>query len=125
MLGGGCASGPNPDLAGPSYPAEKLQVITLDIQVVRTETHITMTNTTAREFGRSRLWINRWFSRDIDQLAVGETIELPLDSFRDEFGDEFRAGGFWATRRPQVADLIQLETADTMLGLVAVGRVEE
>ena len=122
---GGCQSSFDPNLAGPSYPAEKMQVITLDIQVVRTPTTITMTNTTAREFGRSRLWLNRWFSRDIDRLAVGETIEMRVDSFHDEFGDTFRAGGFWATRRPQIADLIQLETADTMLGLIAVSKVEE
>jgi hypothetical protein len=125
LLLGGCQSSFDPNLAGPVYPAEKLQVITLDIQVVRTETSITMTNTTAREFGRSRLWLNRWYSRDIDRLSVGETVELPMNSFRDEFGDAFRAGGFWATRRPQIADLIQLETADTMLGLIAVGKVEE
>lgn len=121
----GCGASYDPSLAGPEYPAAKAQTQTLDIQVVRTETDLTLTNTTARAFGRSRMWVNRWYSHEIEKLDVGETITLDLDQFRDIYGESFRAGGFWATRRPEIADLIQLETADTMLGLVAVGRVGE
>lgn len=97
---------------------------TLDIQVVRTATDVTLTNTTARAYGRSRLWINRWYSREIEGLGVGETVTLDLNTFRDQYGESFRAGGFWASRKPESADLVQLETADGMLGLVAVGKVE-
>lgn len=121
----GCTSNRDPNLAGPEYPAVKKQMQTLDIQVVRSETGVTLTNTTARSFGRSRLWINRWYSREIESLGVGETLELPLNSFRDIYGESFRAGGFWATREPQRVELVQLETADSMLGLVAVGKVGE
>jgi hypothetical protein len=103
----------------------KKQMQTLDIQVVRSETDVTLTNTTARSFGRSRLWINRWYSREIESFGVGETLELQLSSFRDIYGESFRAGGFWATREPQRVELVQLETADSMLGLIAVGKVGE
>lgn len=118
----GCAPTRDPNLAGPVYPETKSQSRMLDIQVVRTQTTIRLTNTTARAFGTSRLWINRWYSREIPALAVGQTIELDQASFRDQYGEAFRAGGFFATREPQRVELVQLETADGMLGLVAVGK---
>ena len=58
-------------------------------------------------------------------LGVGQTIELRQDSFRDQYGEAFRGGGFFATRKPQRVDLVQLETSDGMLGLVAVGKETE
>jgi len=120
-----CSTARDPSLAGSEYPVAKAQGQTLDIQVVRGETDLTLTNTTARSFGRSRLWVNRWYSREIEKLDVGQSLELDLSSFRDIYGEAFRAGGFFATRKPDRVELVQLETADTMLGLVAVGREAE
>jgi hypothetical protein len=125
ILAGGCSTARDPALAGDPYPETKAQSQTLDIQVVRTETSITLTNTTARSFGRSTLWVNRWYSHPLEKLDVGETIELPLNTFRDQYGESFRAGGFFATRKPQRVQLVQLETADGMVGLVAVGKESE
>lgn len=121
----GCQSGPSAAATGPAYPEEKAQTTTLDIQVVRDETRISLTNTTARAFGKSRLWINRWFSRDIEQFDVGQTLEFDLTEFRDQYGESFRAGGFFATKKPERLVLAQLETADTLVGLVVVARAEE
>jgi hypothetical protein len=118
----GCRAKQDPALAGPEYPVAKTQSRTLDIQVVRTETSLRLTNTTARAFGKSRLWINRWYSAEIPSFAVGQTIELRQDDFRDQYGEAFRGGGFFATRKPQKVDLVQLETEDGMVGLVAVGK---
>jgi hypothetical protein len=120
-----CSSTRDPALAGKEYPDSKPQLRTLDIQVVRSPTAITITNTTARAFGRSRLWLNRWYSREIGELGVGQTIELPLKSFRDQYGESFRSGGFFATRKPQRVQQVQLETDDGLVGLVAVGKESE
>ncbi|MBY0311757.1 MAG: hypothetical protein K2W85_06790 [Phycisphaerales bacterium] len=120
----GCAPTRDPNLAGPNYPQDKPQTRVLDIQVVRTDSTIRLTNTTARAFGKSRLWINQWYSREIAELGVGQSIELDQASFRDQYGEAFRAGGFFATREPQRVELVQLETADGMLGLVAVGKID-
>lgn len=106
------------------YPLELRQGATLDVQVVRDETHITMTNTTAREFGPSTLWLNQWYSREIDGFAPGQTLRLDLADFEDKFGDAFRAGGFFATDIPQRIALVQIESgapgARTLTGLVYV-----
>lgn len=115
----GCAHGPNPDLAGPSYP-ELAQTATLDIQVVRHETDIRLTNTTASSYKSCRLWLNRWYSRPIERLDVGQTLTLSLWDFHDEYGESFEAGGFFATRRPEKLVLAQLETGGELLGLVVV-----
>jgi hypothetical protein len=121
----GCKAGNDPNLAGPAFPDEKAQTATLDIQVVRDETRIRITNTTARAFGKSRVWINKWFSRDIEQFDVGQTLEFSLSEFRDQYGEAFRGGGFFATKKPERLVLAQLETADTLVGLVVVAREEE
>lgn len=120
---GGCASGPDANHAGPGYPATD-QGDTLDIQVVRDSTVIRLTNTTARSFGPSRLWVNRWFSRGIDRFEVGQTLELSLWDFRDQYGESFRAGGFFSTRKPEQLVLAQLQSGDELFGLVVVNRGE-
>lgn len=124
-LASGCRSGTDPNIQGPAFPAQMAQTSTLDIQVVRDETTIRLTNTTARQFGKSRLWLNRWFSRDIEKLDVGQTLTLDLGDFEDQYGERFRSGGFFATREPTPLSQAQLETADSLIGLVVVTRGEE
>ncbi len=107
------------------FPAGLAQTETLDVQVIRKpETKITMTNTTARSFGPSTVWINGRFSAPILGFAAGQTLTLDLYDFRDEFGERFRAGGFFATKAPEKAMHAQLETlvdGDThLLGLVMI-----
>jgi hypothetical protein len=120
----GCSQGPNAQLAGPSYP-EIQQGQTLDIQVVRDVTVVRLTNTTPKSFGPSRLWVNRWYSKPIEKLDVGQTLELSLWDFRDEHGEPFHAGGFFATKRPEPLVQAQLETEGQMLGLVVVSIPED
>lgn len=120
----GCSSGPRAVEYARAYPALK-QGETLDIQVFRREKRIELTNTTARAFGPSTLWLNAWFSRPIKSLAVGETLDLPLSEFRDENSEAFRGGGFFAAEAPEKLVLAQLETTDAdakpvLLGLVVV-----
>lgn len=121
VVAAGCTSGPNADLAGPEYPEIK-QNQTLDIQVVRDETVIRLTNTTAHAYGPSRLWVNRWYSLAIDKLDVGQTLDLSLWEFKDRYGESFNAGGFFATRKPEKLVLAQIEAGDRLEGLVVVNR---
>ncbi|MEM7754908.1 MAG: hypothetical protein AAF297_04650 [Planctomycetota bacterium] len=124
----GCASasGTGPGFAlgsrdvGGAYPTAMTQDRVLDIQVSRRGTVLYLTNTTATSFDAGTLWVNRRFSAPMPALALGESIELDLRSFVDEFGERFRAGGFWATRDPDAVVLAQLETGDALLGLVVV-----
>lgn len=125
----GCRSGSDVETAGPVYPDAVLQSRVLDVQVVRDDTVITLTNTTARGFGPSRLWVNGWYSLEIEGFAVGQTLTLSLHDFKDRYGTTFRAGGFWATRRPERLVLAQIEPLGVepreLIGLVVVGRGEE
>lgn len=97
-----------------------------------------MTNTTAMSFGPSRLWLNRRFSCPIEEWKVGQTLDLHLSVFVDEFGEEFRPGGFFAAENPDKIVHAQIESprldleADgpldfsgiSMFGLVVVPPVE-
>ncbi len=108
--------------AGVLYPSGKEQLATADVQVTRDVTTIEMTNTSARSFERGRLWLNSYFSREIDGFGVGETLRLDLYDFVDEYGERFRAGGFFATDPPEDLVLVQYEEAGStgLIGFVVV-----
>lgn len=107
--------------AGPTYPRTLENAGALPIQVIRRVTHIDIANTSPRSFGASTVWLNGRFSHPLDALAVGQTLRLDLREFRDEFGEAFRAGGFFATRNPEALVLCELETEGRMYGLIVVG----
>lgn len=131
----GCASAPTSLAGGPvgaydrPYPLELAQSEVIDVQVVRApETVITLTNSTPRAFGASTLWINRRFSRPVNEFLSGQTLRLSLTEFRDEYGERFRAGGFFATKKPEPVVQAQLETLvngeSRMIGLIVIGEEE-
>ena len=115
----GCRSSPSVSYAR-VYPAALDKGPTLDIQVVRGETTLTLTNATSRVFGPCTLWVNAYFSRPLDGLAVGQTVRIGLTELRNEHGESFRSGGFFATERPENMVLAQLEHDGTLYGLVVV-----
>lgn len=115
---GGCAS--TQIGSGPVYPAAATRTGSLDIHVIRRGTRIELTNTTARAFGRGTLWLNGYWGRTLDGLAVGESLDLSLRDFRDEYGEPFRAGGFFAREKPDKIVLAELEVEGKLLGLVVV-----
>lgn len=92
------------------YPDSIAKGEVFDVQVFRQSTHLRLTNTTTREFGPSMIWLNQRYSSPIDALASGETIEMDLKAFVDEFGETYRAGGFFSQRVPAPVVLCQLET---------------
>ena len=85
------SSRPSPTSA---YPEDIARGEVFDVQVFRDITFLKFTNTTTRDFGASVIWINKRYSHAIGGLASGETVELDLHNFVDEFGDVYRAGGF-------------------------------
>lgn len=120
----GCASGGKPQDAR-EYPAALRQKAVLDIQVLRRGTRIELANTSSRAFGPSTLWLNRYFAKDIEGFAVGQTLDLDLEQFRDEHGDAFRAGGFFAAEPPKRIVMAQIQTRPPsgeaeLFGLVVV-----
>jgi hypothetical protein len=127
---GGCATQPAPVAYARSYPAELIQRETLNVQVFRSIYDIEFTNTTARPFGPSTVWLNARFSKPIDGIAVGQTLRLRLADFRDEHSEAFRTGGFFATETPERLVLAQIQTTGAdekplMLGLIVVRGQEE
>jgi len=112
----GCAGDPRKSPYARPYPKVLIQDETLDVQVQKSETHIELTNTTARPFGFGTLWLNQRYSRPITSFAVGETLRIPLREFRDEFHDPFPAGGFWATGPADILVQAQLEYVEPELG---------
>jgi hypothetical protein len=119
-----CKSAPEPVEYARLYPFQTpLAKETLDVQVFRRTFSIELTNTTARTFGPSTLWLNRRYSLPIPQLAISETLDLPLKSFKDEFSESFRGGGFFATEAPETLVMAELETLDDAGAPVVYGFV--
>ena len=132
VVAGACSSTPRaiPENA-PVYPGEAAgQAKILNVQVLRSGPTITFTNTTAGPLGPCRMWLNQRFSRMINKIEVGQTVTLDLYSFVDEFGDEFRGGGFFSMERPDKVVLSQLEVAGadgtaSLLGLITIAGGED
>ena len=84
-----------------------------------------MTNTTAHSYGPSRIWLNQWYAADILGLRIGESVDLRLSRFKDEFGDSFRGGGFFAAEAPDKivkAELqIDRDGEPVLIPLIVVG----
>ncbi|MDX2131144.1 MAG: hypothetical protein SFY69_03715 [Planctomycetota bacterium] len=105
-----CVSRPRAEGAAPAYPREATVTSLADIQVFRRGTRLQFTNTTAQDVGASRLWLNMRYSRPLDPVGVGESVDLDLRDFVDQYGERFRAGGFFSTEPPKPVVLAQLET---------------
>lgn len=117
---GACQSNARIDAGMPVYPsAEAVKPgRVLDVQVVRDDTVISFTNTTAHPLPAGRLWVNQWYSREFEGMAIGESKTIGLGEFKDMYGESFRAGGFFATQRPTLLSLVQLEHDGVMDGFV-------
>ena len=108
------------------YPVDAPKAAVLDVQVRRAGTGIVATNTSATSFGPCVLWINKSHRAALAGWKVGQTLTLDLENFRDEFGEPFRAGGFFSQEKPDAVVLAELEvevqgaSTPTLLGLVAV-----
>ena len=92
------------------YPSSFTTLAPSNIQIYRQGRSITLTNTTATNFGPSTIWLNKWFSRDIDGLGIGQSLTLSLADFKDQYSDPFKGGGFFATTAPERIVHAELET---------------
>ena len=113
-------------------PKNAVQSEVVNVQVFRRDTTLELTNTTARNFGPGTLWLNGRFSRKIDGMAIGQTLVLNLREFEDEYGDPFRAGGFFAADPPERVVMTQYEAdgsasegAPSLVGLITVQGLAE
>ncbi len=130
VLLGGCGiptaltGGPKATYARP-FPPDLQQFEQVDMQARRDGHMLTITNSTARRFDASTVWINQRFSYPLQSLDIGQRVTLDLRQFVDEYSEAFRGGGFFATEQPADAMLVQIETerdGETVLvGLVSVG----
>jgi len=97
---------------GPVYPEDMPHGEVFDVQVFREVAELRFTNSTPHDFGPSTVWLNKRFSHPISGIASGETVTMDLRLFVDQWGETFRAGGFYAQRDPAPVVLVELETGE-------------
>jgi hypothetical protein len=117
----GCRTWSEVDYAK-EFPANAKILETINIQVVREGTFIALTNTTANAIPPSTLWLNKWFSRPVDRIEVGQTVRFNLRDFRDLYSEPFRAGGFWATDQGDPLVSAHIDWGTGLVGLIVVNR---
>lgn len=130
LLLGACASKGARLGAGREFPGGLVQRSVVNVQVLRRDTQVALTNTTDHAFGPGTLWLNRGWSRSIQHFEIGETLDLDLREFKDEFGTPYRAGGFFAAEPPKRLVMAQLETAGPdgtpeLVGFIVASEDEE
>jgi hypothetical protein len=120
-----CSAGPNVPPEGRTLPPDLNQSRVLDIQVQRAGTRLVLTNTTTEPLPAGTFWINGRYSAPVGPLGVGQSLTLDLRRFRDQFGERFRAGGFFAAQEPEPVVLAQWEIprpdgSSELVGLIAI-----
>jgi hypothetical protein len=115
----GCTSAEKTLVEGTPFPADLKQARTLNIQVTRNGTDISLTNTTDLTL-TGRLWANQWWSRTIEPMAPAQRVTLDLRTFLDKYNTPFNAGGFFSTQPADKLVQLQLQTDAELLGLLVV-----
>ncbi|MFG0331146.1 MAG: hypothetical protein ACF8PN_14765 [Phycisphaerales bacterium] len=117
-----CHRGPTSALPDESrvYPYDRDTMATLDVQIFRDGPKIEVFNHTVDTFMDFRLWLNERFVYEIDVLPAGESIELSLFDFHDEYGEAFRGGGLFARYEPDPLVKAEMETEDGLFAFVAI-----
>lgn len=117
-----CAGGSGADAGEwPAYPGPA-QAAVVDVQVFRDGPTLSFTNTSDRTLGPGLLWVNAAYSIEIGAVEPGANATIDLNSCRNEFGQPFRGGGFFATERPDEVVLAQVEDGSGMTGLLVTTR---
>lgn len=93
---------------------------TIDVQVLRDGTMISLANTSATVLGPGTMWVNGRYGREIDAIGLGETVSYRLSSFEDEYAGAFRGGGFWAIEDPDTVVRVEIEQDGALIGLIVV-----
>ncbi len=123
FVAAGCAQTMyDPGRATRPYPFDKHEASSIDIQVFREGPTVEIVNSTPVAYRDVDIWINQRFTRHLDVLHAGATVQLSLWDFWDLRGDRFSAGGFWRTEEPTPLRLIQLQVNDDdpLIGLIAI-----
>ncbi|HVZ93751.1 MAG TPA: hypothetical protein VG797_04510 [Phycisphaerales bacterium] len=119
-----CAPAFRPELAV-DYPTNAKRIAQVDVQVYRLDTEIEVTNTSAQDLSGTRMWLNQDYSLAIAEFPIGRTLVIPLDSFHNEYGEPFRAGGFFAIDPPSNMVKAEIETPEGMIELIAINGIVE
>ena len=114
----------NPELANSIYPMILHQSGSVSIQVHRSEEFIEIVNSTAIDYSRGILWINQRYSTQLEPIPAGKTVKVNLWSLRDEYGEQFNAGGAWRTDEPTPVVIVELQGSNStsLVGLIVIGQ---
>tara|TARA_B100002052_G_scaffold279186_1_gene286204 strand:- start:25 stop:504 length:480 start_codon:yes stop_codon:yes gene_type:complete len=112
----------NPKLATRPYPYELHTIDVLPIQVFRDGTHIEIVNSTDQSWTDATIWVNQRYAAVLDSLEPGQRVSMDLFSFRDDIGEQFRAGGLLRTRPAAKVELIEIQPSEgmPMMGMISV-----
>ncbi len=106
----------------PPYPYELHTTNVIPIQVFRDGTHIEIVNSTDNSWSDLTVWINQRFAAKLSQLPAGQRVSMNLFDFRDDLGEQFRAGGLLRTRPAAKVELVELQSGleQPLVGLISV-----
>ena len=122
-LGFGC-NAPNfdPKLATRPYPFDLHTTDVVPIQVFRDGTTIEIVNSTDRTWSDATIWVNQRYAAPLKSLQPGQRVSMDLFLFRDDIGEQFRAGGLFRTRPAAKVELIEIQEAEgmPMIGMISI-----
>jgi len=122
-LAGGCQRGLyDPQQATRAYPSELHGTASIDVQVFRDGSDLTLYNATPHTFRDFDLWVNQRYVHRVDELAAGGQATVNLWNFYDVFGEVINAGGIWRVDEPTPVRHVELQPApgEPLTGLITI-----
>jgi len=107
------------------YPDASERGDDMTIIVVPRAAMIEVQNMSARRVGGEQIWLNRSYVSTIDGLAIGGHVSLPLDRFRNRYGEIYPRGSLLAPERNEpivLAELFNPATGHRHRLIVRMGR---
>ena len=102
------------------YPYEAEILRTLDVQVFRDRSKIELVNHTTQALADFDLWLNERYVRRVQSLPPGDSVQVSLYEFLDEFQEPFRGGGVFSTQLPEPIIKAEVQTPDGLIGLIVI-----
>ena len=117
----------NPAKATKMYPDHLGQEEVVDVQVSRSGDTMVLVNGTAIDFKDIKLWLNRRYMVEIEQIKPGETMKIDMGQFWDAWGGGPNPGGLlrWYVPTPIVLIQAQIDQTSPLLGFMAIPETEE